>query len=172
MSGWRIRLARPEDAEALPDIERAAAILFADDPDCVRLDLEDVWAAKEHRSLIARGHCLVAEMGADVIGFLATQPFGRELHIWEMDVHPDHQGQGIGTVLLRACLVDATNSGFSAVTLTTFRDLPWNGPFYSRIGFMEVMDLAAHPRLAAEIAEEIGSGLPAARRIAMIKFLG
>ena len=58
------------------------------------------------------------------------------------------------------------------MTLTTFRDLPWNGPFYTRIGFVEVEDLAAHPRLAEEIAAEIKAGLPAERRIAMIHFLG
>ncbi|QKG70426.1 GNAT family N-acetyltransferase [Erythrobacter mangrovi] len=172
MSDWRIRLARPADADHLPEIERAAAILFADDPDCAAFDLDDVWSAQEHRKLIARGHCLVAEVGDRIVGFLTTQPFGHELHIWEMDVHPDMQGQGIGAILLRACLVDANNAGFRALTLTTFRDLPWNGPFYRRIGFVEVADLAAHPRLASEIAAEIEAGLPAERRVAMIRFLG
>ena len=33
MSAFSIRLARPEDAEALPGIEREAATAFADDPD-------------------------------------------------------------------------------------------------------------------------------------------
>ncbi|MEX0342556.1 MAG: GNAT family N-acetyltransferase [Erythrobacter sp.] len=171
MSGFSIRLARPEDAEHLPEIERAAAVLFAKDPDCAEFDLEEVWSAQEHRSLIGKGHCLVAEIEARIVGFLATQPFGRELHIWEMDVHPDAQGRGIGAVMLRACLVDARNAGSRAVTLTTFRDLPWNGPFYSRIGFVEVEDLTAHPRLAGEIDAEIAAGLPAERRVAMIKFL-
>lgn len=172
MSDWRIRLARPADADFLPAIERRAAELFRDDPDCARLDFDDVWTAQEHRRLIAKGHCLIAEVGEEVVGFLATQPFGRELHLWEMDVLPAFQGRGIGAVLLRACLIDAENAGFRAVTLTTFRDLPWNGPFYTRLGFIEVEDLAAHPRLAGEIAEEIAAGLPEGRRIAMIRFLG
>lgn len=171
MRDFSIRLARPADAEHLPEIERAAGVLFADDPDCADFDLDDVWTEEEHRRLIARGHCLVAECDNRLVGFLASQPFGRELHIWEMDVHPDQQGRGIGSVLVRACLIDAGNAGFRAVTLTTFRDLPWNGPFYQRIGFVEVEDLAAHPRLAGEIAQEVDAGLPATRRIAMIKFL-
>ncbi|QYJ06897.1 GNAT family N-acetyltransferase [Qipengyuania flava] len=171
MSGFSVRLARAEDAQHLPAIERAAAVLFADDPAAADMDFDEVWSEQEHRSLIAKGHCLVAEMGERIVGFLATQPFGRELHIWEMDVHPDAQGQGIGAVLLRACLVDAGNSGFRAATLTTFRDLPWNGPFYARIGFTEVTDLEAHPRLANELAEEAEAGLPSDRRIAMIHFL-
>ena len=171
MSAFSIRLARPGDAEHLPAIERAAAVLFAEDPAAADMDFDEVWTAAEHRRLIARGHCLVAEKDDHIVGFLATQPFGRELHIWEMDVHPDAQGQGIGAVLLRACLVDAGNSGFRAVTLTTFRDLPWNGPFYARIGFTEVTDPKAHPRLANELAEEAEAGLPPDRRIAMIHFL-
>ena len=171
MNGFSIRLARREDAEHLPAIERAAAVLFEGDPDCAELDFDDVWTAEEHRGLIAKGHCLVAEKGGRIVGFIATQPFGRELHICEMDVHPDAQGQGIGSVLLRACLLDAANAGFRAVTLTTFRDLPWNGPFYARLGFVEVEDIEAHPRLAAELEEEIAAGLPEERRAAMIKFL-
>jgi len=171
MSDYSIRLARAGDAAYLPAIERAAATLFADDPAADQVDFNDVWTEDGHRKLIAKGHCLVAEIGETIVGFLASQPFGRELHIWEMDVHPDAQGQGVGAVLLRACLVDAANSGFRAVTLTTFRDVAWNGPFYSRIGFAEVEDLKAHPRLAKELAEEAAAGLPPERRIAMIHFL-
>ena len=66
---------------------------------------------------------------------------------------------------------DARNSGYSAITLTTFRDLPWNGPFYARLGFEEVTALDAHPRLAGELALEADHGLPVERRCAMIHFL-
>ena len=96
MSEFSIRLARSEDAEAFPAVERAAAVLFADDPDCAEIDFDAVRSAADYRRLIARGHCLVAESGDRIVGFLATQPCGRELHICEMDVHPDCQGQGIG----------------------------------------------------------------------------
>ena len=173
MSGkdWSLRLARPEDAELMPAIESAAAALFADDPDLAGLDFDEVWEPSELRSLIRRGHCLVSHVGDEMVGFLVTQPFGRELHIWEMDVLPAFQGRGIGAGLVRACMVDARNSGFRALTLTTFRDLPWNGPFYAKLGFDEVTALDAHPRLAGELANEVDDGLPAERRCAMICFL-
>ena len=29
----------------------------------------------------------------------------------------------------------AKKTGYPAVTLSTFRDVPWNGPFYARHGF-------------------------------------
>ena len=171
MSGWSLRLARPEDAEALPDIEIAAGTLFQTLPELAGIAGTQAISAERHRKLIRKGHCLTAFQGERAIGFIATEPFRRELHVWEMSVHPDAQRQGIGAGLMRACLIDARNSGFKAVTLTTFRDVEWNGPFYARLGFQEVTALDAHPRLAAELALEADHGLPAGRRCAMIAFL-
>ncbi|WP_284126577.1 GNAT family N-acetyltransferase [Parerythrobacter aestuarii] len=171
MSDWTLRLARPEDADHWPAIERAAAEMFRSDPDLVGMDFDETWETDELRGLIRKGHCLAAQLGERPIGFLASQPFSRELHVWEMSVHPDGQRKGIGAGLVRACLIDAANSGFKAVTLTTFRDVPWNGPFYARLGFEEVTALDAHARLASELALEADNGLPAERRCAMIKFL-
>ena len=171
MTDWSLRLALPADAEQMPAIEAAAGVLFADDPELAKLDFDDGWEAAELRQLIKKGHCLVAHVGEAMVGFLANQPFQRELHIWEMDVLPTHQGCGIGSGLLRACQIDARNAGFRALTLTTFRDLPWNGPFYARLGFEEVTALDAHPRLASELALEADNGLPIDRRCAMIHFL-
>ncbi|MFU7527565.1 GNAT family N-acetyltransferase [Qipengyuania sp. ASV99] len=168
---WSLRLAKPEDAEAMPAIERAAAELFVGDPDLANFDPDDTWAPHELQKMIRKGHCLVAFAEGQMAGFLVNEPFRRELHIWEMDVHPRFQRCGIGAGLLRACMIDARNAGFRAVTLTTFRDLPWNGPFYAKLGFDEVTALDAHPRLAGELANEADDGLPIDRRCAMICFL-
>lgn len=170
MSGgaWSLRLARPEDAAALPAIERAAAVAFAGEPS---IDPARTRSEADYARLIRRGHSLVAHVGEAMAGFLVAQPFSRELHIWEMDVAPAYQRRGIGAGLVRACLIDARNTGFRALTLTTFRDLEWNAPFYARLGFEEVTALDAHPRLAGELANEVDDGLPAERRCAMICFL-
>lgn len=170
-SDWTLRLAQPSDAMHMPAIERAASTLLSGDPDLAGIDFDDLWEEPELLSLIRKGHCLVSHVGERMAGFLVSEPFRRELHIWEMDVHPDFQQRGIGAGLMRAAQVDARMSGFSALTLTTFRDLPWNGPFYARLGFEEVTALDAHPRLAGELANEIDDGLPAERRCAMIHFL-
>lgn len=172
MSGdWSLRLARPDDAELMPEIERAAAEKFREDPDAAIFDFDDVWEPDELRRLIRKGHSLVVHVQDRMAGFLASEPFGRDLHIWEMDVHPDCQGRGIGAGLVRACQIDARNSGFAALTLTTFRDVPWNKPFYEKLGFTEVTALDAHPRLAGALALEADNGLPTERRCAMIHFL-
>ena len=171
MSEFSIRLARAEDADALPAIELAAGKLFETVEGLAGVAGMNAIPADEQRRLIRKGHSLVAEADGRIVGFLSTEPFRRELHIREFSVHPDHQGQGIGAVLLRAVAIDARNSGFSAITLTTFADVPWNGPFYARHGFETVTDLDAHPRLNAAIEQEVQHGLPRERRIAMILFL-
>ncbi len=168
MSGWSLRLARPTDAEAMPGIERAAAVAFAGEP---AIDPDHTRSEADYARLIRKGHSLVVHVGEAMAGFLVAEPFRRELHIWEMDVAPAFQRRGIGAGLVRAAQIDARNTGFKALTLTTFRDLAWNGPFYARLGFEEVTALDAHLRLSGELANEVDDGLPADRRCAMICFL-
>ncbi|OZA91347.1 MAG: GNAT family N-acetyltransferase [Erythrobacter sp. 34-65-8] len=170
-NGWSLRLARPEDAKLMPAIEARAAELFAAVDGLESLAGQDTIPVERLLRYIAKGHCLAAHADDTMAGFLVNEPFGRELHIWELSVDPAYQQRGIGAGLLRACMVDARNSGFKAITLTTFRDVAWNGPFYERLGFEEVVALDAHPRLAGELALEADNGLPIERRCAMISFL-
>lgn len=172
MSDWSIRLARREDAEALPAIERSAAALLANYPGIEGIAPDQVLTVDHYRALIAKGHSLVATAGDRVIGFLASEPCGRELHIREIDVASQWQRQGIGAIMIRACQIDAANAGFAALTLTTFRHVPWNAPFYARLGFAEIAEPEGHPRLDAELESEARAGLKREQRVAMIQFLG
>ena len=151
MTAWSIRLARREDADELPAIERSGAELLGNYPGIEGIDPDQVMTGAQYRALIARGHSLVATVGTDVVGFLVTEPCSRELHIREIDVVGRWQRQGIGAIMVRACGIDAANAGFAALTLTTFRDVPWNAPFYARLGFVEIADPEEHPRLNAEL---------------------
>jgi len=168
---WSLRLAQPDDAEKMPEIEAAAGELFASVEGLAGLAGAQTVPLDQLRRYIRKGHCLVTHVGETMAGFLVSEPFRRKLHIWEMDVHPAFQQRGIGAGMLRACMVDARNSGFDALTLTTFRNVPWNAPFYAQLGFEEVTALDAHPRLAGELAAEADHGLPAESRCAMILFL-
>ena len=172
MSGhWSLRLARKADAEAMPAIEAAAGQMFQAVEGLSDIAEGHTVPVERLERYIRKGHSLVSHVGERMAGFLVTEPFGRELHVWECSVHPDFQQRGIGAGLLRAAMIDARNSGFRTLTLTTFRDVPWNAPFYERLGFEEVTALDAHPRLAGELALEADDGLPVERRCAMIAFL-
>ncbi len=69
----------------------------------------------------------------------------------------------------RECRIQdrAIHPELSAVTLTTFRDIPWNAPLYARLGFRELSTDRLSPVLAALVREEAERGLESARRVVM-----
>lgn len=82
------------------------------------------------------------------IAFLAAMPVGDRLHIDEFDVLREYQGQGVGRRMLTAAADWARTNGLKALSLTTFRSVPWNGPFYAAVGFREWLDPPATIRQA------------------------
>ena len=53
----------------------------------------------------------------------------------EVSVRHDSQGNGLGRRLVEAAMEYAQSEGLRCVTLTTFAEVPWNAPFYERLGF-------------------------------------
>ncbi|MGY6551231.1 MAG: GNAT family N-acetyltransferase [Erythrobacter sp.] len=164
MIDWSLRLARAEDAPVMA----ALAERICPAPCHPRSDQ----AAPEYFArLIRKGHCLAARVGDQPAGFLANEPFRRELHLWQLAVLPELRGRGIGAGLVRASLIDARNAGLSSLTLTTSREEACGAAFFAQLGFEEVTALDAHPRLAGELANEADDGWPPESRCAMICFL-
>jgi 4-diphosphocytidyl-2-C-methyl-D-erythritol kinase len=88
-------------------------------------------------------------------------------HLEEIDVLPAHGGRGLGTRLLMHVCRWAANAGFAAVTLTTFRDVRWNMPFYARHGFTVIPRDQLGPALQAVVEAEARRGLDPSIRVAM-----
>jgi GNAT superfamily N-acetyltransferase len=163
-----IRPARRGDAQALPDIERDAGRSFLVIPELAWIAGDQVMSVEAHDAAIAHGTLWVAEDNDGVvIGFLSAERFADALHVWEMAVRAAAQRQGIGARLIAAAIDQASRDGLSAVTLTTFRDVPWNAPFYRRHGFRVLAEAEFGERLRAVLRQEVEAGLPAARRCAM-----
>jgi GNAT superfamily N-acetyltransferase len=99
---------------------------------------------------------------ADIADILDDVP-----HIEELDVAVSAGRHGHGTRLLHAVTDWAHKSGASAVTMTTFRDVPWNRPWYERHGFRVLADHEITPELSARRTKEHEEGLPADLRVAM-----
>jgi GNAT superfamily N-acetyltransferase len=157
MSGVLIRVAQPAELPYLQEIENASGELFRDvgmpeiaddDP----MSLEDL---AEHEVWVA-----VGEEGLPV-AFIAIGDVDGATHIHQVSVHPSHARQGIG-----AALIEHVKRGGRAVTLTTFRDVPWNEPYYERLGFRAVTEVS--PGLAEIMREEASRGLDPATRVAML----
>lgn len=100
------------------------------------------------------------------IGFALVELLEGLVHLEELDVLPAYGRRGIGTKLVRSICDWATRQNLP-VTLTTFRDIPWNAPFYARCGFEILAEDELSPALQARVAEEIAHGWPADLRVVM-----
>ena len=163
-----IRPARTEDAEALPQIEQSAGLAFRAIAELAWLADGDNVSAERHRELIADGACWIATDDQDrPIGFLSAGIEGDTLHVWELDVRLDRQGSGIGRALLERTIADASRRGLAAMTLTTFRAVAWNAPFYRKLGFRVLEGAEIDERLASLLGDEAEHGMALDQRCAM-----
>lgn len=162
-----IRPAQPCDLVCLADVERSAAQRFHGTPmawaaDGDPLPLADLVAAH------AAGLLWVAlRDDGQVCGFALAQPMDGDLFLVEMSVALPSQGRGLGRGLMQAVLGHARAAGcYGAVVLTTDRELPWNGPFYRRLGFRELAPPYS-PGLQRRVQAEADAGFDPRRRCAM-----
>ena len=157
-----IRPARPEEIDRLIEIEAAAATLFPPE----RLPGgPSTLSGEALREACDSGWLWVVEADAHPVGFAAARGQSGCLHLLELDVDPAYGRRGLGRRLLQHVLRQASQLGFRAVTLTTFADLPWNGPFYESLGFQALPEHDLPPHLADALAQERAAGL--SRRTAM-----
>ena len=160
-----VRPTRPGDVTALPAIERAAGERFRDYPELAWLAEGEVISAEQHLDYAERGLSWLALANEQPVGFILAELHVSSLFIVELSVHLDWQGKGIGRRLI-ACVADqARKRGLASLTLTTFRDVPWNAPFYARLGFEMITTLT--PELREKREEETAHGLAYDARCAM-----
>ncbi|EKS9203449.1 GNAT family N-acetyltransferase [Enterobacter cloacae] len=160
-----VRPTRPGDVTALPAIERAAGERFRDYPELAWLAEGEVISAEQHLDYAERGLSWLALANDQPVGFILAELHVSSLFIVELSVHLDWQGKGIGRRLI-ACVADqARKRGLASLTLTTFRDVPWNAPFYARLGFEMITTLT--PELREKREEETAHGLAYDARCAM-----
>jgi len=126
-----IRAARPDELEQLPALEEASDTLF------LSLEIGPLPPPGTVESLRAALVVLVA--GDPPVGFTRIDRLADgAAHLEQLAVHPDHGRQGLGRALVTAACRWAGEAGYPELTLATYRDVPWNGPFYASAGFVEV----------------------------------
>lgn len=121
------------------------------------------------RDGIARGMLRVAEVDGQAVGFALCGQVDGRVHLFEMDVLPEHGRRGIGSALLESVCSEAADLGFSTMTLTTLRDVPWNAPFYAARGFVEMLESSWGPQLGGIVAHERMLGFPMQLRLVMAR---
>ena len=141
----KVRAAESRDLPSLAAIERSGEPMFADYGIVFPPGPMVVEALVQHGAAIS-------VIGDPPLGFAGVISLDGHPHLEQISVHGDHTGTGLGSLLLDRLAV-------SGMTLITFRDIPWNGPWYARHGFAEHPDTAWGPELAERWQAEVDAGL-------------
>jgi GNAT superfamily N-acetyltransferase len=167
--GWPslIRFARRQEVGSLQALERRAGALFRE----IGMDAisnEEPMSVDELLAFVEDDRAWVATDDRDQpIGYLLLRVLDESGHIEQVSVVPQHGRQGVGSSLLRHVTGWARARGLTALTLTTFADVPWNVPFYARLGFRVVPDDALSSSLREIRNQETLRGLDAWPRVVM-----
>ncbi|WBC05044.1 GNAT family N-acetyltransferase [Micromonospora sp. WMMA1976] len=163
----RSRIARAEELTEVQRIEVASGTPFREIgmtlvADMPPLPLEALGAGQR------AGRLWVATDPADrPIAFALADLVDGAAHVQQLSVDPAYARRGIGRRLLDRVAGWASSQGLPALTLTTFRSVPWNGPYYMRCGFRELSGTELTAGLIELLAAEAALGLDPAERIAM-----
>lgn len=168
-----IRPACLEDLQTIQAIERASAQRFLGVMDALAHDepspLELLAARQE------AGGLLVAEVLAGekptLAGFVMFRLLEQSFYIEQIDVAPAFERQRIGATLIDAVARRAGDAGLARLTLSTFREIPWNAPYYRRLGFIDIAETDLTPGLVAVRREHLARGLDETARVFMARNL-
>jgi GNAT superfamily N-acetyltransferase len=171
LDDYRIRLARADEVARIRAIEDEAGTMFSGlgliDETCDPSFPLDVAAR-----LIDLGQVWVACCDDDVpVGMVIASVRDGAAYIEELDVVPAHGRRGVGSRLIARVCDWAAEHRYASVTLSTFRDVPWNGPFYRKRGFRDLSPAEWTPDMLAIREREIQHGLRVEARVVMRRVL-
>lgn len=126
-------------------------------------DLDDFAAAQA--LLVAVGD------DAEPIGYAWIELVDDTTYLEQLSVLPEQGRQGVGTALLDAVADWARARGDDAVVLTTFRDVPFNGPLYAKRGFVHLSETEWTEGQREIIAFQATLGMDPASRTVMRRSL-
>jgi GNAT superfamily N-acetyltransferase len=166
---YTIRPVRPAELPLLPAIEQAAGQRFRGTSEDWIVDDEGM-GLESFEHWFTHGKIWVAVDAADTpVGFAVARTVEGTAYVHELDVDLQHGGQGLGARLIDAVTAWARACGYPAVTLSTFAEIPWNAPYYRRLGFRVLHEHELGPGLRAVRAEEQENGLNIAERVCMMR---
>ena len=124
------------------------------------------------RRLFAGNDVWVAVAPDDApVGYAVAGPLAGFLHLRELSVDPAHGRRGIGAALVETVVAAARDAGCEGVSLTTFRFVPFNRPFYAGLGFRELPLEDAPQALHDAFHRELPQGIDGKERLMMVRRL-
>lgn len=167
---YRVERGTAAHIAPLPELERAAGARFR------AVGMADIaeggttpLSILEERAAADRLYVALDTHGA-LVGFLIWSPKDALAYIEEVSVHPAHAGNRLAARMIGRLEAD-TRGRFPALTLATFRDVPWNAPYYASLGFREMPLGDAGPDHLENWRHQQAQGLDMSKRLFMIKAL-
>ncbi len=166
-----VRRARPDELSAVRDVDVEAKALFRQTRHAWIADSEpeplSFFVTREDAGLL-----WVATDSADKpVGHAAFSDLDGLLHLQQISVATAWQRRGVGRRILDGAFHFYRGRGVSRVTLTTFTDVPFNRPYYLRLGFADLTVDEDDPRFGPLFAHEAAMGLDMSARVAMVREL-
>jgi GNAT superfamily N-acetyltransferase len=161
------RFAAPHDAQTIRAVEyeaggRFMSVDMAGIADAPPMDLEVVL-----RKIAAREIIVALDAGETCAGFVMFEPQPERIYVQELNVLTSHAGQRIGAALIEQVAQLARERHLPQLILSTFRDVPWNAPYYRRLGFRDIDMAELDAALIARREAHIARGLDESKRVFM-----
>lgn len=160
--------ARRQHLRAIPTVELDAVTMFseADLPQPIR---HRVTRAEDLRSALDAGRLWTATTAeGKVVGFALADIVDDTAYLAELAVVPGFGRRGIGRRLVELAIAWARKNGFNALRLVTFSHVPWNAPFYEKLGFSVVDPPEPGTEMAGLMEEERHAGIDKTNRVLML----
>jgi ribosomal protein S18 acetylase RimI-like enzyme len=166
-TGVRRMVATDVEAVRAVEVDAGARFRSVDDPRIARCADDDPFTASELQAYVDAGRAWVATDAGRIVGFVVVELVDGAAHVEEIAVAPGSGRRGHGAALMGEVDRWAGSEGLRAISLRTFRDVGWNGPWYRRLGFRVLGDAELGPGLRSRREAESARGLPAELRVAM-----
>ncbi|RFU44906.1 GNAT family N-acetyltransferase [Paraburkholderia sp. DHOC27] len=161
------RFAVPDEAELISAIDYEAAQRFADIGMVGIATARPMDVAFVRRKIEAAAIVVALENGIHCVGFVMFARGAEDFYIEELDVLTAWAGRRIGAALIERVAGLARTAQAQRLLLSTFRDVPWNAPYYQRLGFRPIADADLDDHLKARRADHIARGIDEAKRVFM-----
>lgn len=165
--GYTIRFARFEELTLLAHIEQSAAVRFLKTPYAFLVEAKPLSLDFVQQRFQAGQVWVVVNQQDVVIGFAVTREVDDTLYLQEIDIDPKHGQKGLGYALVDTVRYWAKLSDYDVMSLSTFRDIPWNAPFYSKLGFHILNESELTTGFQQIRRQEHKAGLPISDRVIM-----
>lgn len=162
----RIRLASADEIHKVAPVELAAAEAYRTIGMDVIADDEPISESKLLQAVKEQRLWFAVEYGV-LKAYLLGDFLPQSLHIDQVTVHPDASRRGLGALMIESVSADPRSKERGLITLTSFANVPWNAPYYERIGFTDIAEEDWPEGIAEKVAAEQEAGLAAWPRVVM-----